>query len=204
MSSVKAVRDHQRWVPNPGTESGPVTCLFDDELHDHLVDFIEGSACVVGCVAWITDPAVLAALATTETSLVVQAERNLSASAKRSRVDVRAGLAKVTNTFAKGDFAAAVATSRRRWVGGIPGVNMVGSAARSGRTAFMHHKFLVRCERDDDGLHPLAVWTGSMNFSRAGSTLSLENAVIIDDSEIARAYLGEFESVLVVSRPWLP
>ena len=41
-----------------------------------------------------------------------------------------------------------------------------------------------------------------MNFSRAGATLSLENAVIIDDPVIAGAYLSEFESVLVVSRPW--
>lgn len=67
----------------------------------------------------------------------------------------------------------------------------------------MHHKFLVRCERKrGGGLVPQSVWTGSMNFSRAGATLSLENAVIIDDPVIAGAYLSEFESVLVVSRPW--
>ena len=70
----------------------------------------------------------------------------------------------------------------------------------------MHHKFLVRLEYNDraesasDYLLPVAVWTGSFNFSK-NAGYSFENAVEIHDAVIATAYFEEFARVMSLSEP---
>jgi hypothetical protein len=52
----------------------------------------------------------------------------------------------------------------------------------------------------DDWLQPYAVWTGSFNWTfNAGN--SLENAVVLRDSEIVAAYYNEFQQILALSEP---
>lgn len=189
--SVGQLRDHGRYDPAEGVAPGAVTCLFDHELEPALIDFVNDSSHLVGCVAWVTNRQVLAAMAQRPTALVVQAERQMAD-----------GLRQLTCGFAKTDFHEAVRRSRRRWPHGIPAVSVVGAASRRGRTALMHHKFLVDCDLGDDGLLPRRVWTGSMNFSHGGATRSLENAVIVDDPFIAGAYLAAFETALTTARDW--
>lgn len=67
---------------------------------------------------------------------------------------------------------------------------------RSQNSPLMHHKFLVRLS----GGKPVAVWTGSFNFT-ANASSSLENAVEIHDPVIAGAYLAEFARVAAISEP---
>ncbi|HEU5377454.1 MAG TPA: hypothetical protein VFV38_18690 [Ktedonobacteraceae bacterium] len=97
----------------------------------------------------------------------------------------------------------------------------------------LHHKFLVFCEKEElviegegrksivseeftienihngtisasGGLRPVAVWTGSFNFSYSAG-LSFENAVFIDDERIAEKYFKEYCQALLLSEPidWL-
>jgi phosphatidylserine/phosphatidylglycerophosphate/cardiolipin synthase-like enzyme len=58
---------------------------------------------------------------------------------------------------------------------------------RDGNPSFLHHKVIVIDER--------IVVTGSMNFSTNAEVSNDENVIIIDNEEIARLYMQEFERV---------
>ena len=60
-------------------------------------------------------------------------------------------------------------------------------ARRDGNPSFMHHKVIVIDER--------IVVTGSMNYSSNAEESNDENVLIIDNAEIARLYMQEFERV---------
>jgi phosphatidylserine/phosphatidylglycerophosphate/cardiolipin synthase-like enzyme len=58
---------------------------------------------------------------------------------------------------------------------------------QDGNPSFLHHKVIVVDER--------IVITGSMNFSTNAEESNDENVIIIDNAEIARLYIQEFERV---------
>lgn len=58
---------------------------------------------------------------------------------------------------------------------------------QDGNPSFMHHKWIVVDER--------IVITGSMNYSTNAETSNDENVIILDNAEIARLYLQEFDRV---------
>ncbi|HET9587433.1 MAG TPA: phospholipase D-like domain-containing protein, partial [Anaerolineales bacterium] len=58
---------------------------------------------------------------------------------------------------------------------------------RDGNSGFLHHKFIVIDER--------TVITGSMNYSTNAEKSNDENVIIIDNPDIARLYMREFERV---------
>ena len=58
---------------------------------------------------------------------------------------------------------------------------------QDGNPSFMHHKFIVVDER--------IVIAGSMNYSTNAEESNDENVIIIDNAEIARLYVQEFERV---------
>ncbi|HKY52757.1 MAG TPA: phospholipase D-like domain-containing protein, partial [Anaerolineales bacterium] len=60
-------------------------------------------------------------------------------------------------------------------------------ARRDGNSNFLHHKVIVIDER--------IVITGSMNYSTNAEESNDENVLIIDNAEIARLYMQEFERV---------
>ena len=60
-------------------------------------------------------------------------------------------------------------------------------ARRDGNPGFLHHKVIVIDER--------IVVTGSMNYSTNAEESNDENVLIIDNAEIARLYIQEFERV---------
>lgn len=94
-------------------------------------------------------------------------------------------------------------------------------ADRKTSAPFMHNKFLVFCEKREidnadygwsgdpsmkrafeakihGDLYPVAVWTGSFNFSKNASK-SFENALFIEDEGIAEAYFNEFCQLALLS-----
>ncbi|HKJ38926.1 MAG TPA: phospholipase D-like domain-containing protein [Anaerolineales bacterium] len=60
-------------------------------------------------------------------------------------------------------------------------------ARRDGNGGFMHNKFIIVDER--------YVATGSLNYSTNAETSNDENVIIIDNPDIARLYMQEFERV---------
>jgi phosphatidylserine/phosphatidylglycerophosphate/cardiolipin synthase-like enzyme len=63
---------------------------------------------------------------------------------------------------------------------------------QDGNSGFLHHKVIVVDER--------IVITGSMNYSTNAEENNDENVIIIDNAEIARLYLQEFERVWDLAR----
>ena len=79
----------------------------------------------------------------------------------------------------------------------------------------MHHKFAVFCDikkqmqADDERfrspdarerLVPKAVWTGSYNWTESAER-NLENALFIEDVDVANKFLEEWSNVASISEP---
>lgn len=88
----------------------------------------------------------------------------------------------------------------------IDAVRCVGNLNREKSPAFprMHNKFLVFCNIEDregcEIVEPYAVWSGSFNFTYNAAN-SLENAVLIRQPEIVKAYYREFGQIMALSEP---
>lgn len=58
--------------------------------------------------------------------------------------------------------------------------------------SIMHHKFaLFAHNKTKKGL----IWTGSCNFTRAGSHTNQENAILLDDQKVIERFLRQFEHI---------
>ena len=177
-----------------GTASGPVTAHFGD-VASALENFITGSEALVGCVAWLTSPRMIAALAARPVALVVTKEwwlRSTNRTALSARR--RALYATLTGGLAAEDFPVPL----DGFGGTIDAIRAMGHnpRARSAAHPLMHSKFLVRLVSG----RPVAVWTGSFNLSKSAES-NIENAVEIHDPAIAAAYLAEFARVEALSEP---
>jgi hypothetical protein len=189
--------------------SGAVTAHFGD-LTARAVRFIEASQAVVGCVAWLTEPRLLKALEARPVSLVVQKEDFLrpdSTTTTDWRAKLRESYSKLNNDFTRYPFPPPLSSASSLSNPELDGVRCVGNHNSTKTPAMprMHHKFLVRLEIKEvdqwnTELIPVAVWTGSFNFSK-NAGYSFENAVEIRDTEIAMSYLEEFARVMVLSEP---
>jgi len=204
-------------IPTDGLEGeaqvdngATATCRVEAIFRDHrrkLIEEISRYPVVVGCIAWLTDHAVLRALATRKAvSIVVQKEDFLkpdsggSPSALRRLYDDLPGLERWGFRH----------TAGYSYCGGgdNSAVRCVGNHNADKRPAFprMHNKFLVFCERvavpgeDCWDIEPAKVWTGSYNISD-NATRSWENAVLIDDRSIADAYAREYGQIFGLSEP---
>jgi len=177
-------------------------------LESSLVEYIKKAHTIVGCVAWLTNTAVLTELAHHEVSIVVQAEdwlRPDSISLNSSwPAHLRSLYAKVPDFNYKNYYTFhpllhdTIFTVFNDYLDvSIPAFRCAGELNRHSNPAFprMHHKFLVFA--DKSGV-PYAVWTGSFNITLNG-THSLENAVYIESQEVARAYIKEWAHVLIMS-----
>lgn len=183
-------------------------------LREPLIAFIEASPVIVGCVAWITQRDILAALARRPVALVVQKEDYWKKADGRGQALVR------SYTALRGGLCGEWLPERLRTpmdpilakhqrqgrTTPLPPISCVGYQGHGTSAPLMHHKFIVRCIEDRDPatgaarLVPAAVWTGSFNFSGAAND-SLENAVEIHDPTIAAAYLAEYALVASMAEP---
>lgn len=183
-----------------------------DGLAARLCERIREADFVVGCMAWLTNRMVLAALAESECQIVVQKEDFL-----------RPG------TVGRQELQRMYAALRSRNRFGLPGsagslsyasdptcqaVRCMGIARRHQNETIprMHHKFFVFCreeerkqEQDEYAnpwgfLRPYAVWTGSFNATE-NAALSRENALYVESEDLANRYIDEWVRVLALSEP---
>jgi hypothetical protein len=189
-----------------------LTVLFSS-LEAALIYRIERCDAVFGCVAWLTSEPALRALAKKEAvSLLVQKEdflrpdvdADMRVDWKRRLRGLYEALPKPPNRYSDNwkdlrfglmSYCSSPAVSPVRCVGVAPG---------QGRTKpNMHHKFILLADRDtsDDPLYvPHTVWTGSANLTE-NSRRSFENAVVIKEPSIVRAYWGVFGELMALSEP---
>ena len=77
----------------------------------------------------------------------------------------------------------------------LPAVSKVG-LARGRRRELMHHKFIVGYTPE-----PSFVITGSFNYTQNSAYANLDNVVVVENTEIAKAYLKEAMAILDIARP---
>jgi phosphatidylserine/phosphatidylglycerophosphate/cardiolipin synthase-like enzyme len=167
-------------------------------ITDRLLDFIRGSDAIVGCVAWVTNRDVIAALAERPVSLIVNKEYALRSTDRKVHSQrQRQNLSELHGGLRRQDLPSPL-RDIPSGPDSIEPVRCVGHITRgnTGNTPLMHSKFIVRLQRGK----PVAVWTGSFNFT-VNAASNIENAVEIHDKAIAAAYLDEFARVAALSEP---
>jgi len=223
LATVKAQGEDVPFQDNSTTE-GDVSVIFKN-LKGHLIKEIQKHNLVVGCVAWLTDFDILRALSKVENVIIIVQKEDFL------RPDIKSGTAwpKTLRRFydnlncdvGRHEMPHLRHLSVCSWVN-IPPVVCVGNHNTEKHPAFprMHNKFLVfgevhpisRRENEDYAPNAIknleAVWTGSFNFTQ-NATRSLENAVLIRNPKIAKAYYREFAQIFSVSElldwghPWV-
>lgn len=208
--------------------SGNVEVVFRG-LEERLIREIQASDIVVGCVAWLTNKNILRALAQVNCCVVVQKEDFLRPDGG-GKTELQKLYDQLRSGADRWEFWPPLGGMTTNGDPTVEGVRCVGNHNRDKNPAFprAHHKFVVfgkklkgarpdefstfkecvevrhedvlaGCQLDEDFLFD-RVWTGSFNFTQNAGN-SFENALIVNDARVARAYLGEFAQVASLSEP---
>lgn len=196
-----------------GSDDGGVRVYFRD-LESHLIRHIGDADVVVGCVAWLTSPPILRALAgRAGISIVVQKEDWLRPDFGARgdwKTELRAHYDRLPSSLTRYDEGLKGTVLHFMSYGSgaepIEAVRCVGNynAERSPAFPRAHHKFVVLCRLAEggDSYHrnytPYEVWTGSFNFTQ-NAVRSFENAVVLRDPAVVRAYFQEYAQIAALS-----
>ena len=173
---------------------------FFDRLEERLVNYIENSSYVVGCVAWLTNRNIIDALKDVKgVKIIINKEEYLSSKMQIGQKFfykcLRGKYHDMSDMFGThscgccsknmlqcANFNKVFNTVLMNREGGILTCGIVNNFSK------MHHKFLIFF---NDKIEPTGVWTGSYNLSK-NSNMSLENALYITDKEVIMEYIREF------------
>jgi hypothetical protein len=217
------INDHDDPRGVPQRDYSLTNRVYFKHLREHLIHHILGADLIVGCVAWLADPAIIAALSERKTMIVVQKEDFLRPDlvdstengwSLRSRY---AALDSGPDRSAYDNLVGALSSMSDQSLAALRCCGMRRDPSQRVPTPTMHHKFVIFCTvttsattlQDDDGsekryahevVEPYAVWTGSFNFT-ASSAASFENAVYLIDQEIVNAYYHEWAQIVALSEP---
>jgi hypothetical protein len=188
--------------------------VYFKNIEKHLIRHIDAADVVIGCVAWLTNWTILEALSKKRgVSIIVQKEDFLRPDDAGSRAAwntrLRAAYDKLPATLDRYDsgFVGTVLGGMSRGADlSISAVRCVGNynSEKVPASPKSHHKFVVFA-RSEWGMSspyedtrlmfvPYAVWTGSFNFTQ-NAVRSFENAVLMTDEKVVRAYLSEYAQV---------
>lgn len=189
---------------------GSVTVYFRS-IEDALLHHIEAADIVVGCVAWLSSKRVLRHLARKHSvALVVQKEDFLRPDSGQPRARVRTDLRPLYNALPSRlqrlEYPDLVGSLSVCGDPTMDPVRCLGPHNVDRRFAIpsAHHKFAVFCHlagaTGERTIEPYEVWTGSYNWT-SNAARSMENAVVLTDSAIVRAFYKEWEQAYAVSEP---
>ena len=169
---------------------------------------------IFGCVAWLTSPKILEALAECKhVQIVVQKEDFLkpdldSTESNDWQIRIKRLYEKLKCDLIQFEFRKPICELSICGELGVEPVRCVGNYNFEKRPAFprSHHKFLVFCKLNKPSsrftYEPIAAWTGSFNFSLSG-TRSFENAIYLEASNgyhpVMNAYLNEHHQIFALS-----
>jgi hypothetical protein len=228
LNNLEIAKADGPWEPlwDPSTMSRQATVkVYFRGLEEELIGRLQEAHLVVGCIAWLTNERILQAMTWPDYGVAIVAHKeeflchrhdpSATAAEIRRTPRLRELYSNLKMRLGHEDFGGLMATLSGRREGLDP-VRCAGEYRPSylnRATARMHHKFLVFCNvvettdphaGDRFRVIPREVWTGSFNLTwNAGR--SLENAVLIQDPRIARAYYDEWMQVEAISEPldWL-
>lgn len=180
----------------PPTTDIETTRVMFQNIDAEFTNILEEQCCdiIVGCIAWITNKSILRRLRDMQVSLIIQNEEYL-------RIERR----DLINNYMQLDAGELNTDSIRPVISSylpdnkLDAIRTVGIVRRSGVwRPNMHHKFFVLCVLEDGLVKPRSVWTGSYNFTH-NANLSLENALFIENEELAEVYFREWQVMYCIS-----
>lgn len=195
--------------------------VYFKNLENHLINCIEDADVIVGCVAWLRSKPILKALANKKgVSIIVQKEDFLRPdlnNRKSSDIELNQLYNSIPNSLTRYDTGLQNTILHMMSFAGdstIESIRCVGNHNADKKPAFprSHHKFVVFCRllnnpKSEYGgeimgmnYEPYSVWTGSFNFTY-NATMSFENAVLIKDETIVRAFFNEYAQIAAISEP---
>lgn len=175
--------------------------VYFDRLDEKVVDKIKSSDYVVGCICWFTSSKIINALKEKEGVSLIMDKVNasrlkgplLTSINEIPPVNVEVRTLGMGYAFCEPEILEGIVTEPLRVVG--VSEEYQGNYKR----ALFHHKFMVFCDKDEDGrLKPKSLITGSYNFTENG-TRCRENIVFINDVETAGVYYGEWQKCCLLS-----
>lgn len=200
--------------PFVDSKDARVTAYFCN-LKKHLIEKIKGGSSIMGCVAWLTDPDILDALAEKNVQIVVQKEDflrpDITQSTESLAVTLNSRYQRLKSGIHKEDISGMISYGYSINEP-LDAVRCMGNNNIDKNPAHprMHNKFIVFVNQndtyDDDTdqctttFVPYAVWTGSFNFTEC-ATMSMENALYIEDEVIAKRYYDEWFRIFMLSEP---
>ncbi len=196
-------------IADHGIETEEISVYFRN-LEESLIHHISAAQAVFGAVAWMTNEAILGALADVENvSIIVQKEDFL-----RPDLNTKPGwphrlrqlYAALSCDLTRYDLKNRIGMMSFASDPSIEPVRCVGNFNREKKPAAprMHNKFLVLAnvaDPDKQGerqINPYAVWTGSFNFSK-NATRSFENAMLVTNQKVVDAYFSEYGEIAAMS-----
>lgn len=163
-------------------------------LQSNLINHINDSTYIIGCVAWLTNQHILDSLTTKlGVKIIINKEEYLSSKMSLSK---KSYYKNITGSYEKITTIHDVDLSNVKifpdYFINEGDQNKKSSAILTcgivHNYSKMHHKFLVFF---DDAFEIIGTWTGSYNMSNT-SNYSLENAIFIKDETVAMEYINEF------------
>lgn len=188
------------------------------DLSFPLLEFIQKSDAIVGCAAWLTSHSILEALKFKRAvSFIVQKEdflRPSSISKERDRL-WRSQLRRAYDALPCWTVLNGNGTPSDQDLS--PAIRCLGmhkmKRHRHEAAPLLHHKFLIRGRQYSEShngsppnnrllatmdFEPMSVWTGSCNLTN-NSKNSRENALLIEDKELAMFYFIEWARMWAIS-----
>lgn len=197
------------------------TSVYFRNIEQRLIDRIEESDCVFGCVVWLTSEQILKAIAKKSIAqLIIKKEDffrpDVGDRPKNYKPRLRTLYSNIAGVYRAHFYREIGIAVSETWTimsesERIEGVRCVGYRKQhhSELIPVMHHKFLVFCRHIEEypydvfsfgSIAPYGIWTGSFNFTR-NATRSFENAIFIEDPVIAKTFLREWGQLAALSEP---
>lgn len=204
--------------PKASSIDGKTHALFRD-LENEIINRIREADVIVGCVAWLTNGAILRELSKKQSvAIVIQKEDFLRPDldvGSNWKQELRESYEALKCVFERYDEALKGTALHFMSSCGDPGIDpirCVGNFNKDKKPAFprAHHKFLVFCRTLPNksvdpnsrsaSFEPYAVWTGSFNLTH-NAVNSLENVIVSEDKNIIRSFFEEWAQVEAISEP---
>jgi len=183
--------------------------VFFKNLENHLIKHIEENDIVIGCVAWLTSKPILRALAKKDAvALVIQKEDFLRPdidSDNKWNNQLHKLYSSLPSVLTRNDTSLKNTILYQMSFAGDPSIESircVGNHNSEKSIVFprSHHKFLIFCKYKNKKpeWQPYKVWTGSYNLTK-NANMSFENAVVLKNKKIVRAYFKEWAQIEAIS-----
>jgi len=183
------------------------------KIKENLLEKIKTADVIVGCVAWLTDENILFQLSKKQIcSIIINKEDFLRPESKNFR-NYQKELRKKYDLipfFRKYQLPLIKSLNLSEGEEPTKAIRCMGHKDKTSYNPRMHNKFLVFLSSkknpnpkywgEENIIKPYAIWTGSFNLTQTG-TKSFENAVYIEDKEIAQQYYQEYAHIFSLSEP---